>query len=94
MRGRRCQCADVHGGSGKYLYLTPEGGHEWRNTFSRFVMRSACDGRYAAMKCDDRPERLVIVDTTEAWPGIPIARWLPAEPEKPFTPHGHRNSPA
>lgn len=86
MNGRRCQCADVHGGSGKYLYMTPEGGHEWRNTFSRFVMRPACDGRYPAIESDNRPERLVIVDTTEAWPGIPIARWLPAEPGKPFTP--------
>lgn len=92
MHGRTCKCAGVHGGSGKYLYLTPDGGHEWRSSFSRLVMRPACDGRYPDMESDGRPERLVIVDTA-SWPGTPVARWLPAEPGQPFTPPAGTGTP-
>ena len=63
----RCACAGRHGGSGRYVFLTPDGGHYRRSNYARRVFRPACDGRYDASK-------LVIADAT-LWPGVPVARW-------------------
>jgi integrase len=90
--GARCRCAGVHGGSGKYLYLTPEGGHQRRCTFSRLTFRPACDGRVPAI--GKTPARLVIADAA-TWPGIPVARWIPvpATSGEPFEPPSGPGSP-
>ena len=78
-----CGCAAQHGGSGKYLFLGPDGGHYRRSNYGRRVFRPACDGRHEAAA--DRPGRLVIADTT-TWPGIPIAAWPPAGPSSDYAP--------
>ncbi len=80
---RRCACAAGHDGTGRYVFLSPEGGHHRNSNFARRVFRHACDGRHPP--ANRKPGRLVIVDAT-AWPGIPVASWPPAVPGKPFTP--------
>ena len=75
-----CACAEQHGGTGRYVFLGPDGGHYRRSNYARRVFRPACDGRYRADP--GRPARLVIADQTATWPGQPIAAW-PAAPRPP-----------
>lgn len=70
-----CPCAADHGGSGRYVFLGPDGGHYRRSNYARRVFRPACDGRLGASLA--KPGRLVVADTT-TWPGTPIAFWPPA----------------
>ena len=78
-----CGCAAQHGGSGRYVFLGPDGGHYRRSNYARRVFRPACDGRHEAK--DGRPPKLVIADAT-TWPGVPIAAWPPADPSADYTP--------
>jgi integrase len=75
---QRCACVGQHGGSGRYVFLSPDGGHYRRSNYARRVFRPACDGRYD-------PSKLVIADAA-VWPGVPLTRWPPAAPGHPFTP--------
>jgi hypothetical protein len=79
----RCACQPVHGGSGLYVFRSPDSRHYRRSNYGRRVFRPACDGRMDAVK--DRPGRLVIADAT-SWPGTPLAFWPPPRPDVPFTP--------
>lgn len=80
---RRCTCANKHGGSGRYVFLGPDGGHHRRSNYARRLFRPACDGRYEPVK--GQPGKLVIADAA-AWPGRPIAAWGPvASPTSPLT---------
>jgi integrase len=72
-----CGCAAQHGGSGRYVFLGPDGGHYRRSNYARRVFRPACDGRHEA--ANGQPTKLVIAGTT-TWPGIPVAAWPPAQP--------------
>jgi integrase len=74
---QKCACVGQHGGSGRYVFLGPDGGHYRRSNYARRVFRPACDGRHEAGS--GRPARLIIADTT-IWPGIPVAVWPPAPP--------------
>jgi hypothetical protein len=94
---RQCSCARQHGGSGRYLFLGPDGGHYRRSNYARRVFRPACDGRY--QPGPTRPPWLVIADAT-IWPGVPVAWWLAvapdAEPGAAYSPprgHGVRVIP-
>jgi hypothetical protein len=69
-----CTCAAKHGGSGRYVFLGPDGGHHRRSNYARRLFRPACDGRYEPVR--GRPGRIVIADAS-AWPGRPIAAWDP-----------------
>ena len=88
---RPCACAAKHGGSGRYVFLGPDGGHHRRSNYARRLFRPACDGRYEPIK--GQPGKLVIVDAS-SWPGRPIAAWNPipssdnplATPTSDFTP--------
>jgi integrase len=71
-----CSCAGQHGGSGRYVFLGPDGGHYRRSNYCRRVFRPACDGRH--LPISGAPGRLVIAEQTTAWPGTPIAAWPPA----------------
>ena len=75
----RCPCAAQHGGTGRYVFLSPDGGHYRRSNYGRRVFRPACDGRHEPGT--GRPTRLVIADAT-TWPGIPLAAWPAAQPGK------------
>ena len=55
---QRCACAAQHGGSGRYVFLGPDGGHYRRSNYARRVFRPACDGRYSS--ANGQPPRLVI----------------------------------
>jgi integrase len=77
---RLCVCKGRHDGSGRYVFLGPDGGHHRRSNYARRVFRPACDGRYQPAK--GRPRKLVIVDASEC-PGHPIAAWSPAPPASP-----------
>lgn len=77
---RQCACHRDHGGTGRYLFCSPEGGHYRRSNFARRVFRPACDGRYPPANGN-----LVVADAA-AWPGIPVASWPPAMPGRPFIP--------
>lgn len=74
---QQCACAGQHGGSGRYVFLGPDGVHYRRSNYARRVFRPACDGRHEATP--SRPARVVIADAT-AWPGIPVAAWPAAQP--------------
>ena len=87
---QRCACAAEHGGSGRYVFLGPDGGHHRNSNYARRVFRPACDGRHPP--ANGRPGKLVVVDAT-AWPGIPVASWPPAVPGKPFAPPSGRGTP-
>ena len=87
--GLRCACAAQHDGSGRYLFLGPDGGHHRNSNYARRVFRPACDGRHPP--ANRRPGRLVVVDAT-AWPGIPAASWPPAIPGQPFVPPSGRGT--
>ena len=87
---RRCSCAAGHGGSGRYVFLGPDGGHYRNSNYARRVFRPACDGRHPP--ANRGPGMLVVADAT-AWPGIPVASWPPAEPGKPFAPPSGRGTP-
>ncbi len=78
-----CGCAAQHGGSGRYVFLGPDGGHYRRSNYARRVFRPACDGRHEA--AGDRPGKLVIADAT-IWPGVPIAAWPAAERSADYAP--------
>ena len=80
---QRCACAAGHGGSGRYVFLGPDGGHHRNSNYARRIFRLACDGRHPP--ANGSPGKLVIADTT-AWPGTPAAAWPPAVPVKPFAP--------
>jgi integrase len=71
-----CVCASQHGGSGRYVFLGPDGGHYRRSNYCRRVFRPACDGRH--LPISGAPGRLVIAEQSTAWPGTPIAAWPPA----------------
>ena len=43
---QRCACAREHGGTGRYVFFSPDGSHYRRSNFARRVFRPACDGRY------------------------------------------------
>jgi integrase len=87
---QRCACAAGHGGSGRYVFLGPDGGHHRRSNYARRIFRPACDGRYTP--ANGSPSRLVVADAT-AWPGIPAASWPQAVAGKPFTPPTGRGTP-
>ena len=87
---QRCACAREHGGTGRYMFYSPEGGHYRRSNFARRVFRPAWDGRYEP--ANGRPGNLVVVDAT-AWPGKPAAAWAPTLPGKPFAPPSGRGIP-
>ena len=87
---QRCACAAGHGGSGRYVFLGPDGGHHRNSNYARRIFRPACDGRHPP--ANGRPGRLVIADTT-AWPGTPAAAWPPAVPGKPFAPQDDGQAP-
>ena len=82
-REQRCPCAAQHGGTGRYVFLSPDGSHYRRSNYGRRVFRPACDGRYEPGT--GRPTRLVIADAT-TWPGIPLAAWPSAQPGNVFAP--------
>ena len=86
---QRCTCAAEHGGSGRYVFLGPDGGHHRNSNYARRIFRPACDGRHPP--ANGSPGRLVIADTT-AWPGTPAAAWPPAVPGKPFAPPSGRGT--
>jgi integrase len=90
MDGRTCRCAGKHEGSGRYLFLGPDGGHHRRSDYARRVFRPACDGRHLAETSN--PGKLVIADMTQ-WPGKPVAAWHPAPPDAPFTVPSGRGLP-
>ena len=69
---QRCTCTAEHGGSGRYLFPSPDGRHHRRSNYGRRVFRPACDGRCEPIA--GRPPRIVTVDTT-TWPGVPLATW-------------------
>ena len=52
-----CGCAAQHGGSGRYVFLGPDGGHYRRSNYARRVFRSACDGRHEAAQQPARQAR-------------------------------------
>jgi len=87
---RRCACAAAHGGSGRYVFPSPDGGHHRRSNFARRIFRPACDGRHPP--ANGTPSRLVIVDAA-GLPGVPVASWPPAVPGAPFVPPSGRGSP-
>jgi integrase len=91
-RNQPCPCAKQHGGTGRYTFLSPDGGHYRRSNCARRVFRPACDGRYEAGP--GRPVRFVIADAT-TWPGIPLAAWPSAKPgtTETFTPPRGRGIP-
>jgi integrase len=81
---QRCACVEQHGGSGRYVFLGPDGGHCRRSNYARRVFRPACDGRYHPGT--GQPARLVIADAS-AWPGLPVATWPSGQPgTNVFTP--------
>jgi integrase len=86
---QRCSCAASHGGSGRYLFTGPDGGHHRRSNFGRRIFRPACDGRYAPV--NGTPGQLVIVDGA-SWPGQPVASWPPAITGVPFEPPAGRGT--
>ena len=86
---QRCTCAAEHDGSGRYVFLGPDGGHHRNSNYARRIFRPACDGRHPP--ANGGPGRLVIADAT-AWPGTPAAAWPPALPGKPFTPPSGRGT--
>ncbi len=86
---QRCTCAAEHGGSGRYLFLGPDGGHHRNSNYARRIFRPACDGRHPP--ANGGPGKLVIADAT-AWPGTPAAAWPPAVPGKPFAPPSGRGT--
>jgi integrase len=49
----RCACAPEHGGSGQYVFPSPDGSHHRRSNYGRRVFRPACDGRHEPVS--DRP---------------------------------------
>ena len=85
-----CQCAEVHEGSGHYLFAGPDGGHHRRSGYARRFFRPAADGRYPPQ--NGRPGNLVIVDAA-TWPGIPVAAWPAALPDVSFEPPSGRGMP-
>jgi integrase len=74
--GQPCACAAQHGGSGRYLFLGPGGGHYRRSNYARRVFRPACDGRHEPG--GSQPARLVIADAS-MWPGLPVTTWPSAQ---------------
>jgi hypothetical protein len=43
---QRCTCAAGHEGSGRYVFLGPDGGHHRNSNYARRIFRPACDGRH------------------------------------------------
>jgi len=86
----RCQCVATHGGSGRYLFTGPDGGHYRRSNCARRIFRPACDGRHEP--ANGNPGKLVIVDGA-TWPGRPVASWPPAIAGTPFDPPAGRGNP-
>jgi hypothetical protein len=86
---QRCTCAAGHDGSGRYVFLGPDGGHHRNSNYARRIFRPACDGRHPP--ANGSPGRLVIADAT-AWPGTPAASWPPAVPGMPFAPPSGRGT--
>ena len=74
---RPCACVGRHGGSGRYVFLGPDGGHRRRGRYAQRLFRPACDGRYASQK--GLPGKTVIVDAS-TWPGLPVAAWPSGHP--------------
>ena len=86
---QRCTCAAGHDGSGRYVFLGPDGGHHRNSNYARRIFRPACDGRHPP--ANGSPGKLVIADAA-AWPGTPAAAWPPAVPGKPFAPPSGRGT--
>jgi hypothetical protein len=80
---QRCACVGQNGGSGRYVFLSPDGRHYRRSDYARRVFRPACDGRYES--ANGKVGKLVIVNAA-VWPGIPLTPWPSAAPGLTFTP--------
>jgi integrase len=85
-----CQCASGHGGSGRYLFTGPDGGHPRRSNYARRIFRPACDGRHEPV--GGNPGKLVIVEGANC-PGRPVASWPPAITGTAFEPPAGRGNP-
>ena len=87
--GQRCACAAEHGGSGRYVFLGPDGGHHRNSNYARRVFRPACDGRHPPV--NRRPGKLVVVDATgmARHPGRGMAA---SGARKPFVPPSGRGT--
>jgi integrase len=86
---QQCTCAAGHEGSGRYVFLGPDGGHYRNSNYSRRIFRPACDGRHPP--ANGKPSRLVVVDAA-AWPGTPVVSWPPAVRGKWFDPPSGRGT--
>ena len=58
---QQCSCAAGHGGSGRYVFLGPDGGHHRTSNYARRIFRPACDRRHPP--ANGSPGKLVITDT-------------------------------
>ena len=56
-RHKRCACAAEHGGSGRYVFPSPDGRHHRRSNYGRRVFRPACDGRNEPVNARPAPDR-------------------------------------
>ena len=66
-----------HGGSGRYVFLGPDGGHYRRSNYARRVFRPACDGRYQPAPA-----------SPAGW-----SSWTPRRGRATRSPHGRRRCP-
>jgi hypothetical protein len=70
------------------MFLSPDGGHYRRGTYSERYMRPAADGWYPERQ--HRTARPVLIDASGQFPGIVLAAWPAAGPGKEFTPPAGR----
>jgi hypothetical protein len=86
---QRCTCAAGHGGSGRYVFLGPDGGHHRNSNHARRIFRPACDGRHPP--ANGAPGRLVIADAAACPEYRPRHGRQPC-PGRPFVPPSGRGT--
>ena len=84
-----CACVPEHGGSGRYVFRSPDGGHYRRSNYGRRVFRPACDGRIDA---SNQPPAASSSPTPP--PGPASRSHPPAQPGATLQPAARERHPA
>jgi integrase len=94
---RKCTCRNTEEPwcrGGEYVFLGQRNGHHRRSNYATRVVRPAADGWYPNREGRyGRPAAPVLVDSSAAWPGVPLSPWPPAIPGEPYTPPVGRGIP-
>jgi integrase len=93
---RKCTCRNLESPwcpGGEYVFLGQRNGHHRRSNYGSRIVRPAADGWYPKREVYGHQAAPVLVDSSAAFPGVPLSPWPPATPGEPYVPPVGRGIP-